>query len=68
MKAGVVVDDWKLPVFRRRLEAAGFEYVDGGAPAPGITALTIQLASAKMLDLARVVAEAQQECDTGRCA
>ena len=26
MIAGVMIDDWKLPVFKRHLEAAGYQY------------------------------------------
>jgi len=33
MKAGVAVDDWKLPVFRKLLSEAGFEFTE----CPGLT-------------------------------
>lgn len=26
MIAGVVIDDWKLPIFKRHLDAAGYKY------------------------------------------
>lgn len=42
MKAGIAVDNWKLPVFRRRLTAAGFEYQDGGELTDDTTLLTVE--------------------------
>lgn len=60
MKAGIAVDDWKLPVFRRRLAAAGYDYKDGG-PLPGdITLLTVQ--TDDLLKLKRVLEQCQAEC------
>jgi hypothetical protein len=60
MKAGIAVDDWKLPVFRRRLAAAGYSYQDGGAPTPGVTLLTVQ--TDDILKLKRVLEQCQAEC------
>lgn len=31
MKAGIVIDKWKLPIFSRRLKAAGFAYEEVGS-------------------------------------
>lgn len=42
MKAGIAVDDWKLPVFRKRLKAAGFTYTDGGPLTGNTTLLTVE--------------------------
>jgi hypothetical protein len=39
MIAGVVIDDWKLPIFKRHLDAAGFTYTQH----PGVTKDTITL-------------------------
>jgi len=33
MRAGVAVDDWKLPTFRKLLTEAGYTYTEG----PGLT-------------------------------
>lgn len=38
-KAGVMIDDWKLPVFKRILDDAGYAYEQ----LPGITKDTINL-------------------------
>lgn len=60
MKAGIAVDNWKLPVFRRRLKEAGYEYTDGGALTGDITLLTVKTNDA--LRLKRVLEECQIEC------
>lgn len=60
MRAGVICDDWKLPVFRKRLTEAGFTYEDGGAPIPNCTNLIV--VTDDMVGLAAVVAECQAEC------
>jgi hypothetical protein len=60
MKVAIGLEDWKLPVFRRRLTAAGYEYQDGGAAGPGITVLTVH--TANILKLKRVLEECQAEC------
>lgn len=60
MKAGVVVDDWKLPVFRKRLTEAGYEYQDGG-PIPGdCTLLTVE--TNNMFALKKTLEKCQTEC------
>lgn len=60
MKAGVAVDDWKLPVFRKLLTEAGFEFKEG----PGLTAdtsfLTVETPSAAAL--IPTVEKCQAEC------
>lgn len=59
-KAGIAVDDWKLPVFRKRLKAAGFAYEDGGALTPGTTILTVK--TDNILALKKVLEACQSEC------
>jgi hypothetical protein len=60
MKAGIAVEDWKLPVFRKRLTEAGYEYEDGGSLTPGTTLLTVE--TSDMLKLKKVLEECQREC------
>jgi hypothetical protein len=60
MKAGIAVDDWKLPVFRKLLEEAGYEYNDGGQLTPGTTLLTVE--TNDMLALKAVLEKCQAEC------
>lgn len=60
MKVGIAVDDWKLPVFRKRLSEAGYTYADGGAITAGATLLTVETADA--LALKKVIERCQREC------
>lgn len=60
MKAGIAVDNWKLPVFRRRLTAAGYEYTDAGELTHNTTVLTVE--TNNVLALKKVLEECQAEC------
>jgi hypothetical protein len=60
VKAGIAVDDWKLPVFRQRLTEAGYTYEDAGEAMPGITMLTV--VTNDLLKLKRVLQDCQSEC------
>jgi hypothetical protein len=62
MKAGIAVDDWKLPVFRKRLTAAGYEYKDAGAFTGDTTILTVE--TDNILALKKVLEECHAECRT----
>lgn len=60
MKAGIVVDDYKLVVFRRRLEEAGYTYTDKGAPTPNTTLLHVEFTDQEALR--KVLEGAADEC------
>lgn len=60
MKAGIAVDNWKLPVFRKRLTEAGYAYEDGGAITAEATLLTVE--TNNMLALKKVLEKCQTEC------
>lgn len=60
MKAGITVDNWKLPVFRRRLDDAGYAYEDGGPLIGDTTLLTVQ--TDDMLALKKLIEKCQAEC------
>jgi hypothetical protein len=60
MRAGIAIDNWKLPVFRKRLTDAGYEYTDGG-PITGDTTL-LRVETDDLPKLAKVVAACQAEC------
>lgn len=60
MKSGIAVDDWKLPVFRRRLSEAGYEYDDAGALTDGTTLLTVH--TDNIFALKAVLEACQSEC------
>jgi hypothetical protein len=64
VKAGISVDDWKLPVFRKRLTEAGYEYTDAGELALGVTLL--QVNTDNMFKLKKVLEECQSECARSR--
>lgn len=50
MKAGIAIDDWKLPIFNQHLVDAGYRYESG----PGLTGdtllLTVETDDAKALE------------------
>lgn len=66
MKAGIAVDNWKLPVFRKHLEKAGYEYVDGGPLTADTTLLTVEtddvLALKAVLEKCQTEAAARKGC------
>ena len=66
MKVGIAVDNWKLPVFRRRLEAAGYRYEDGGGLTQDATILTVE--TTDILALKKVIEACQNDCRKARPA
>ena len=59
-KAGVMIDDWKLPVFKRILDDAGYVYEQ----LPGLTKNTINLMVQYefVSELQPYIEKAQNEC------
>lgn len=47
--AGIVIDDWKLPIFERRLKAAGYEFEQHPGVTSGTLLLKVQAESAAAL-------------------
>lgn len=64
MKAGIVVDNWKLPVFRKRLTKAGYDYRDGGAITVDTSLLLVE--TNNTLALKKVLERCETECQTMR--
>lgn len=60
MKAGIAVDNWKLPVFRKRLTEAGYIYKDAGALTHDTTLLQVE--TDDVPGLTKVIAACQDEC------
>lgn len=58
--AGVVIDDWKLPTFKRHLDAAGCVYSEH----PGIThgTLTLRVQYEWAATLKPIIEAANKEC------
>lgn len=63
MKAGIAVDDWKLPYFRKGLEEAGYTYEDGGALTATTTLLKVE--TDDMLKLKAVLEKCALACRKG---
>lgn len=61
MKAGIVLDDYKLPIFRKRLEEAGFTYEDGGEVFGG-TLLRVNFTAENFHKLRDTVEACEREC------
>ena len=57
---GIAIDDWKLPVFKRHLDRAGYAYTEH----PGLTknTLLLKVKTEFVSDLQPVVEAAQKEC------
>lgn len=60
MKAGIVLDKWKLPVFQKRLTEAGFSFEELGQLTPGTFTLTVETENAAYLQT--VIEQCQAEC------
>lgn len=64
MKAGIVLDNWKLPIFRKRLTEAGYEYEDGGGLTSDTTVLTVE--TDDVLALKKVIESCEAESRKSR--
>ena len=64
--AGVVIDDWKLPIFHRHLGAAGYVYTQH----PGITqgTLTLCVQYEWVSKLKPIIEAANEECANAKRA
>lgn len=60
MRAGIAVDNWKLPVFREKLKAAGYTYEDKGEITPDSTMLMVE--TTDIVALGKVVTAANVAC------
>lgn len=62
--AGIAIDNWKLAIFKRHLDAGGFVYTEH----PGLTpdAMILKVQSPTIAALQPVVEAAQKECGNAR--
>jgi len=60
--AGIAIDNWKLPTFKRILEGAGYEFTQH----PGLTegTLLLKVKTEFIADLQPFVEQANRECRT----
>jgi hypothetical protein len=59
LRAGIAIDEWKLPIFKRHLLDAEFEYTQTCGPAPDTLMLYVE--TTDLNRLARVVKAANSE-------
>lgn len=59
-KAAVVLDDWKLPIFKKHLDAAGYKYDPPTPFTEGTLTLTVHYAWVH--ELKPIIEAAQREC------
>lgn len=59
-KAGVGLDDWKLPIFKKHLDAAGYKYEEPVQFTPGT--LILQVHYEWVHELQPIIEAAQREC------
>ena len=62
--AGVALDNWKLPIFKRHLDAAGYKYEEAGQLTAGIFILKVQYEWVHELN--SIIEAAQAECGDTR--
>ncbi len=58
--AGVVLDDWKLPIFKKHLDAAGYKYAAPTQFTAGT--LTLKVSYEWAHELKPIIEAAQREC------
>lgn len=59
-KAGVCLDDWKLPIFKKHLDAVGYKYDEPVQFTPGTLILRVHYKWVH--ELKPIIEAAQQEC------
>jgi hypothetical protein len=64
--AGVGIDDWKLPIFKKHLDAAGYRYNDPVPLTDGT--LLVQVHYEWVHELQPIIEAAQRECAEQRKA
>lgn len=62
MTAGIAIEKWKLPIFKRHLDGARYSFTEH----PGVTAETmfLKVQTSDLIALQTVIQAAQRECKT----
>ena len=58
--AGIALDDWKLPIFKRHLKTHGYKFTNHGELAKGM--LLLKVKTTNLEALLHVIEAAQLEC------
>lgn len=58
-KAGIVIDEWKLPIFKRHLEGSGYSFENAGHFTPDT--LVLRVDTTNVVALGEVVKAANSE-------
>lgn len=64
MKAGIVIEDWKLSIFERHPKQAGYSFTNAGGLMPGTILLTVEFSDSNVLQ--HVVRAAQLEAQKAK--
>lgn len=60
MNAAIIIDDWKLPIFEKHLNDAGFAMKKGVGPTTGTLTIIVEYEDQRRIQA--VVQSAQNEC------
>lgn len=61
IKAGIVIETWKLPIFSWHLQQAGFHYEQHNGPGKDIYTLTVEVEPSKIFNLQKTIEAAQKQ-------
>lgn len=61
MQSGIVLDDWKLPIFEELLTEAGFTYTQKKGPTKGCVSLFVVHAPHKLQELKQTIERCQRK-------
>jgi hypothetical protein len=60
MKAAIIIDSWKLPMFKRNLDKAGYAFTQADGLTPDTLILSVETTNINGLN--DLVIKAQKEC------
>lgn len=63
--SGIVLNVWKLPIFREHLDRGGFEYVEREGPTPDSTVILVE--TTDLTALKKFVLAATADAEIGEC-
>lgn len=63
-KAAIIIDRWKLPIFKKHLGAAGYSYIEQRALIKDLLTLTIKFEW--IADLKPIIDAAEAECQANK--